>query len=491
MKKTRVWVRILCLALAALMILGVVVSAVMGAYAEEDRDQYRLDMYYHQDSQAFEVSQVLTYRNRTGQSLSCVRFHLYENAFRRNATAPFVSDELTDAYPEGFAPGGVDFVSVTVDGEKADWGVYGPGETYLRVDAQMEPGEEREFRFDFYVLLPTSRGRCGAGGLDVRLCQFYPVAAVWDDDLHDFALQPASPLGKSLYSGAADYRVTVDVPASCIVAATGELTAEETLPGYRKRVTFEAEAREFALAMSRRYSVISAGDATVYTANAPGASDALNALDSAMAWFARWLGPCPAVRLAESDILDDGISFPGLILIRSGLLASGGRELEWEIVRQAAQQYFSCLVGPDPAHNPFLCDSLSEYAALLYFEDAHGHQDYLDRLNERCLPALQITLPGALTVDGSVYLFDSRQDYDAVIRERGCAVLHEMRSLMGREELMDGIRLYVERFSGKNAALSDFVAALDDATGKRWDELLVGQMRTIGEYARQDMTRYE
>ena len=78
-----------------------------------------------------------------------------------------------------------------------------------------------------------------------------------------------------------------------------------------------------------------------------------------------------------------------------------------------------------------------------------------------------------------------------MIRARGCAVLHEMRTLMGADALLTGLQLYVQRFSGQNAALADFPQALNDATGKRWDELLIGQMHSIGDYARQEMERYE
>ena len=490
MKKTRVWVRILCLALAALMILGVIVSAVMGASAEEYGDRYLLDMYYHEDSQAFEVSQKLIYRNRTGGDISSVRFHVYENAYRRYATAPFVNDELTDAYPEGFAPGGVDFVSVTVNEESAEWGVYGEGEELLRVECPLKAGESCEIGFHYYVLLPVCRGRCGAGALDVRLAYFYPVAAVWDPLDGDFEMEPLNPLGDSLYSETAEYKVTLDVPATYRVAATGKTVGEEKLENNRKRLTVEAEANQFALTMSRRYSEYAGERATVCAVDAAGARTALETAESALSWLEDMFGPCPHVNIAQSDLMDAGVSYPGLIGIRSDLFGRK-RELQWEVVRQAAHQYFSGLVGSNPADNPFLDDGVCEYVALLYFESRGGYSEYIDRLNERCLSALQITLPGALTVDAGTYLFDSREDYDAVIRARGCAVLHEMRSLMGEEGLLAGLRLYVQRFSGKNATLADFAQALDDATGRRWDELLVGHMRSIGEYANQEMKWYE
>ena len=490
-KKKNTIIRILAFLLAALMVLGVVVSAVLGASAEEAEDEYGLSLYYHEDSQAFEVSQTLRYTNRTGHTLSCVRFHLYANAYRRATTAPFLDGEMDDAYPDGFVPGGLEFVSVRVDGQEAEWGVSGEGEEFLRVDCPMEPGDTRQFQFDYYALLPACRGRIGAGALDARLGCFYPVAAVWNEELGDFGTAPLYALGDSLFSQWAKYRVEIDVPAPYVVAAPGEI-AETPLEGNRKRVSIEVEARQFAMTMSRRYSVYTGGDAQVYAVDAPGARRALEAAKKVMAVYEAWLGPCPGARIAQADISARGLGYPGLILIRSDLFALGNRrELEWEIARQMARQYFAGLVGVDPVEQPFLNDSLSEYAALVYFESQGGYEEYLKRLNQVCLSALQTTLPGMLTVDAGLYAFQTEMEYDAVIRGRGCAVLHEMRQVMGEDKLRAGLARYVEMYREKTASLEDFALALEAATGRSWRELLVSLMRDIGQYAGQEIERYE
>lgn len=505
-KKQKKLMRIVALVLVGLMVFGLVVSTVIElsglfdgpAYHDHEHDHgevsaaYDLNMYYHESSQAVEVSQRLTYTNETEQTLSCVQFHLYENAYRRLTTAPFFDADLADAYPEGFAPGGVDFVSVSVDGRQAHWGVYGEGEEFLRVECDLAPGETCEFGFDYYVLLPVTRGRSGVSGLDVRLGYFYPVAAVYDPLTGDFELETLYPQGDSLYSECARYDVTINVPETYEVAGTGE-KQEQPLEGRRKQVSFHADsARDFALVMSRRYRVYGDEQVQVYAVDGAGAKAALGYARGALAAYEEWFGACPQLDIVQADILADGYSYPGVILIREDLFAADKRdELEYEVVRQVAHQYFSGMVGSNPVDNPFLDDSICEYAALLYYERVYGEREYLERLNQLCLPALQITLPGALTVDAGLYLFQTETEYDAVIRARGCAVLHEMRTLMGADALLTGLQLYVQRFGGQNAALADFPQALNDATGKRWDELLIGQMHSIGDYARQEMERYE
>ena len=136
-------------------------------------------------------------------------------------------------------------------------------------------------------------------------------------------------------------------------------------------------------------------------------------------------------------------------------------------------------------------DTLSGYAALLYFEEQEGYSGYLRRLNAQVLEALQITLPGGLTVDSAASRFTAFGEYELVVIDRGAAVMHETRALMGREAFMDALALYVTRNGGKIASIGDFVAALNEATGSRWDEYVVGQMQGIGEYVNQKLTWFE
>ncbi len=63
MKQKRLFIRVLALVLTALLVLGVVVSALLSASAEEQtsaRDLYEIDIVMLEDQQALQITQRLT-----------------------------------------------------------------------------------------------------------------------------------------------------------------------------------------------------------------------------------------------------------------------------------------------------------------------------------------------------------------------------------------------------------------------------------------------
>ena len=146
-------------------------------------------------------------------------FCVYANALRRSDALPVESERLDDAFPAGYAPGGIDFMSVKVNGEKAQWGIQGSSELFLRVECALEPLESALFTFEYYLLLPVFSGEIGAGDLTWRLTGFYPAAAVWDEYNGDFSLNGCTAMGDPLYSESADYYVTLSLPETYALAA--------------------------------------------------------------------------------------------------------------------------------------------------------------------------------------------------------------------------------------------------------------------------------
>ena len=157
-KKMKTVVRVLALIMAFLLVLGVVISVLYGGNAEPmPRSEYELDIYIREESHAAEISQTVRYANSTGARLRYVMFSVYANAYRRLLTLPFEDGKLDSAFPNGYAPGGADFTSVTINGAPADWGVSGTGEQSMRVACDIAPGGAAEFGFDFFYCCPKPR----------------------------------------------------------------------------------------------------------------------------------------------------------------------------------------------------------------------------------------------------------------------------------------------------------------------------------------------
>ena len=496
--ETKMWVRVGALILAILLVFGVVYSAVIALAEEEappERDHYRLDIEVLLEQQTARVSQTVDYTNRTGGPLSGVMFCVYANILRRQAATPVEADRITDAFPEGYAPGGVDFIGVRVNGEAADWGVQGDSELFLRVACELAPGETARFGFEFYVLLPVYSGAMGVGDLTWRLVNFYPVAAAWDDTLGEFILSGYTAMCEPLAADAADYDATITLPETWTLAAPGEIRASAG-EGDAIRYGIRAEGvRELALVFSRklfaREGETAAGTAVRALANTPeGARRLLRAALPAMDWLEETFGayPWPALTLVETEYLYDGLSHPGVIQVSTGLMGlMSGERLAKATAGLCARQYFTCVVGSTRERAPWLSEALSEYAALMYFEARDGEAGYHRLLRERTEASLNVTIPGGVTVDSGTERFTSRMEFEIVVVDRGIAVLHELRRAMGADVFREALSEYVRRMWLGRATASDFLSAMNDVSGRRWDEYLYGQMHNISDYTINDL----
>ena len=101
------------------------------------------------------------------------------------------------------------------------------------------------------------------------------------------------------------------------------------------------------------------------------------------------------------------------------------------------------------------------------------------------VPALQLTIPGGLVVTSDAALFTS-SEYDIVVRDRGAAVFHELRTAMGREELIAGLRAFYALGRQTDVLTEmDLVRCLDEASGGSWEKFLTDWVFNVGDYVNQ------
>ena len=464
----------------------------------QERDRYHLEISILPEEQAAHVTATLDYTNRTGSALGGMMFSVYANILRRQASVPVEDDHMDDAFPEGYAPGGVDFIRVSVNGEEAEWGMQGADELFMRVPCDLQPGETAQFAFEYYLLLPICSGAMGVGDLTWRLTNFYPAAAHFDPVLGDFTLDGYTAMLEPLTSDAADYTASISLPETYHLAAPGEVSSVNEDGMVRYEISAEG-VRELALIFSRKTTEATGKTALGTQVRALGntafsAQALLQAALPVMNWLEENMGayPWPCLTLIETEYLYDGLSHPGVIQASKNLTGLTSRKaLSEKITGLCMDQYFEEIVGSRRNGAPWLSEAVSAYAALLYYEAQEGYDGYLKRLNQQVLAALQITIPGGVTVDSEAERFASRMGYDAVVIDRGTAVLHEMRSVMGADVFMDGLRKYVSDNYLSHATAAEFLAAMNAVSGSRWDEYLYGQMHNIDDYVELNLEWYE
>lgn len=485
--------RIVALILAALMVFSALISAILSmahfghAHAEElgANTEYRIAACMLPAEQALRCEQTTVYTNETDGKLSQLFFSCYPNALRRQETLPFDADDLAAAYPNGFAPGGVQFSSVQVDGQEANWGVQGEDETFLRVAIDLEPGRTAQIRFVYDILLPVCSGFVGAGSFDWRLTNAFPMVCPFVNGA--FQTNGILSAGRFAYAETADWELELLAPEGWCVIAGGTGSAEKAEDGWVKWTREIKNARDLALVIGRRYTAYASetdGRIAVYANDASAAQAALKAAEGALALYERWFGPYPwpDVDLVMSQYAQGIKSAPGVLLLNKDCFALAERdELEYGIALGLAQQFFGEAVGVDPYDEPWLCESLSSLCALLYSRETYGEERFLQQMRERVQPTLTLTIPGGVAADSSAAYFNSRSEYEMMLRGRGAAALYELMLAMGEDEFLRALGLYYEQNVLGLGDIEKFVGACNAASGGEWGRFLTDMLATIGE----------
>ncbi len=495
-KKQRRLVRIVAIVLAALLAGSALISAAISlAYAEEaspaGRNQCTLTMEYLGEEQALRVSQRLVYLNDSEVHLDRAVFYAPANLFRRQSALPYDGDQWADALPRGYLPGGAELQAVRVNGQAADWGYQGSDEIYLGVACDLEPGATCEFSFDYYLLLTENHAFLGVSDLDWRLSDFYFAPAVLNETYGEFMTGTPTGFTRWIHTPAADFEATIALPDLYLLAATGAERGETDAGSHATTWTVRAEnVRGFAMNFGLRYRessrTTSSGVELRAVTNLRGRADSLlDTAEEAIEICERWFGAFPARQLdiVQSDCTPDVLDHSGCIWISEAALKS--EDLSHDLRVAIARQYFGFAAYAQPGADAWLSDAVSEYLGYLLLEESAGHDAYLAALNARVVPALQLTIPGGLAVTSDASLFTSGE-YDIVVRDRGAAVFHELRTAMGRDELIAGLRKFYEMGLEKDVLTEmDLVDALDAASGESWEKFLTDWVFNVGDYVNQ------
>lgn len=455
--------------------------------AAEERTQYRAAVV-QLDAATYQVYCDVTYTNTTGQRISGVLFTMYANQLRRESSLVAEADVLEQTFPDGYAPGGVEVGGITVDGEPADWGMQGENELFVRVGCDLQPGESATFSFAYQLLLVSSRGEIGFSEDDVRLSGFLPGVAVWDDD--EFVVNNTSSIDRYAYHAPADYVIDLTLQQDYQIAAAGTITKGESAEGCTAWQVAAQGVRDMALTLSKEYQTrtVTSEMGTVIRVmgwSKAGVKRAAETADVAIGLLEHWFGKAPyaEMTIAQADLVSDGDCFGGLMWIPEALYEGKNKgALEREVVFRLAQQYFGMGAGNDPAQAPWISTSVPEMVWYMYIDAREGRENMLGQINEDCLAALTVTVPGGYTVDSSLTAFSDRADYETIVLHRGAAAMYQIREAMGEENFLAGLRLFYEQYNGKSAGLKEFVGAFNEACGREYDMLIVDWMYTIDDY---------
>lgn len=359
-----------------LLLLAVMLFALVGCngnFVEEksrNADNYTIVMSYDNDNHKLSATQTVTVTNRWDEGVDSLKFHIYANQYRQDASWSVVTSSYSSkAYPNGSSWGNITFDSVSCNGEAVPYVIEGQDMDILSVPLKetLQPFQTVEVDMTYEIQLANILHRLGYGNNTVNLGNFYPVLCFWEDG--EFQCTPYYNIGDPFVTEVANYDVTVNVPTEFLVASTGALAESKT---EEQRTTYRYTAlavRDFAMVLSDKFKVTSqqVGDVTVnyyYFADSDSAS-ALSVAAGMLSYLSEKVGKYPysVFNVAEADFCYGGMEYPNLALV-----TSGSSQYLTATAHETAHQWFYALIGNDQIKYAWMDEGLTEFVTMLYMD---------------------------------------------------------------------------------------------------------------------------
>jgi hypothetical protein len=331
----------------------------------------------------------------------------------------------------------------------------------------LEHGKSAVIGMDFDVTVPRTvelnYGVLAYFENVLALAHAYPIIAVYNEEGWNAEIPPQ--YGDVTFADASFYLVKISASEEVTVVTSGTLIDQARAKGTQINLVAAGPARDFYLAASPLFIKTSktVGEVTInsYTQKGfeKGSQEALDTAAQAIQIFDKRYAPYP---YTEFDIVPTpnlalGIEYPGMIAVTSRIYdvdqLLGGTPvriyMEATVAHETGHQWFYNLVGDDQLDNPWLDESLTQFATLQYYEDQYGEQaaeGFKRSLDGRWASINYEKIPIGLPVADY-----SEQEYSAIVYGRGPLFFVALREQIGKEAFDAFLKEYSEGTSWKIA----------------------------------------
>ncbi|MCX6071702.1 MAG: M1 family metallopeptidase, partial [Chloroflexi bacterium] len=378
--------------------------------------------------------------------------------------------------------------AVRIDGADAS-PFYGEGDGSIMIPltSALEPGASTVIRIDFHVCVPQDQelnyGVLASTDGVLAYAHGYPMIAVFDTDGWNLDVPP--PYGDITYADSSFYLVRVHAPADLIMCGSGTEASRKEAGGQQEVVLATGPARDFYLAASREYQVITraSGDTTLRICAPDGtqkkAERALDIAARALDVFGQVYADYPYTKLdiVATPTLALGIEYPGAFALNELLLTPdedfGGTQedvwLESTTAHEAAHEWFYNLVGNDQLEDPWLDESLAQYATLQYYADRYG-KDGASGMRESFYRRWDRVQREPIPIGKPVaeYYEDT---YSAIVYGRGPLFFEALQRQLGESGFNSFLQKYTATFSWEEAMPEDLQRIAEAECGCDLDDL--------------------
>ncbi len=469
---------------------------------------YKIDARLDASTHQITATQTLVWTNTGTQAVRVLPFHMYLNAFKNESSRFMQSGRGAMRGAKRTTWGWISVESVQVGGDEliATWApasAYAPDESVyeLALPSEVAPGASIDVTMKFTAQLPEVWARTGYQGEFHLVGQWFPKIGVrvsedhGDEIVERWECQPFSAFTE-FFADFGTYDVTLTVPETYVVAATGVLTAAIESPGNTRTFTYRAEdvhdfgwmADPYMEMMNRQVLVAGGGSVDVRVYYRPAqeefAQRHLDAATAAMNRFSEWFVPYPWAVMSVIDPPPEaangagGMEYPTFVTTAGdSVFARPGMRLpEYTTVHEVGHNWFQGMLASNEPIEAWLDEGVNSWADANVMADVYGSRTSgLDWMGWQAdLAALMYailddpsSLPVPIATAASAFLDDDT--YGTVTYASTQRALHTLENMFGPKKFRAAMKKYAETWAFKHPTGKDLFDTLSAELGQNLD----------------------
>jgi len=463
---------------------------------------YNLDAKYDAKTHQLDGSEVLTYRNLTGQPLDHFPFHLYLNAFQPTATwirearrmgtrdvgnyekwkdEDFGSDEIQRMEVVGMGDVTASLHYIQPDDANKD------DKTVIEavLPRPVAPGETVVFKVKFHDKFPETQARTGYKKDFTLGGQWFPKVGVWWHgawNCHQFHVST------EFFADFGVFDVKLTLPQDQLVGASGVEVSDVSNSDGTKTVTYHGDdIHDFAWTASPRFRV---GEETYQGTMGPvkmrvmmqpehWSQEARHAkiLRQSLEHFEKWYGPYPYKTITLVDPLGQeagGMEYPTFITGGTSWWTPDGLYLpEIVVEHEFGHQYWYGMVATNEFEDAWMDEGLNSYTEVKVLDDILGKKTSVMNLfgltaGEHDLQRLQyIGVADLDPMTRKAWQFATLNSYGGVTYGKTASVLLTLEGVIGEDTMQRAMHTYFMRYRFKHPQKDDFLNTIEEVSGKK------------------------
>jgi aminopeptidase N len=488
--------------------------------------RYTIHAELNETEKSITGKETIIYKNNSPHTLEFIWFHIWPNAYSHDSTALMLqirNDEERAKKKASYGKGSIEGLAFTVNDRAAHTEAH-PNPQYIDViklllPSPLRPGDSVSISTPFKVMLPPYFSRSGFAGTQFMACQWYPKPAVFDQaGWHEF---PYLDMGE-FYSEYGDYNVSLTVPSSYVVGATGNLVTKSEVDLYRKLGSQNVAQRKKKPALYTPYTGDPTKTLTWYASNVPDFAwfadkdfviqydtirlrngnvvdafsyyhnkkktiwnNSIDYIKDAVKRYSHWIGDYeyPVVQVVEGPANNSsgGMEYPMITLITSP--DANVESLDGVITHEIGHNWFMSMLGSNERAHTWMDEGLNTYFQFRYEAEKYRGNSIFGKsipADLRKLPpdqflgliynAIHKNLPMESAMDIPADQFPNSNEYGLVSYVKTALWMYILESSIGKEKLDLAVKNYFSKWKHKHPQPEDMRAAFEEATGENLED---------------------